>query len=316
MTDDDRTGTPVRERGPRRSEVPEHPALRERRRQVARDVGRRRRLRAVWLMGAIVAGLIGYWLYTGPVLSVHGVSMRGYDRDDRTELAAALTAAGERGSILSPPVEQMRTAAARFPWVERIHVARRWPRGLAVDVVQARPVAVGYAGEGDPVLLTGTGRVLEVVTGGTGLGWLRLSTRAPAPGGQIGEADAATLEFMAALAPDLAAQVRDLAPTADGLVMARLETGAELRLGAPERLSAKAVALGLVIGALTPEELAAATYIDLTVPEHPAVGGLESTEATSGSDDDTATDETTTDDSGEWTEATATELGEDEMATQ
>ncbi len=310
MNDDRRDGNlGVREREP---VAPEHPAIRERRRQVARDMGRRRRNRLALIAGAVLAVLVGYWLYTGPVLSVNGVTMRGYDRDDRAELLAALTAAGERGSIVSPPRSQMHTTAARFPWVERIHVARRWPRGLAVDVIQARPVAVGYAGEGDPVLLTRDGRVLQTVTGGTGLGWVRLSAVPPAAGGYVGEAETATLEFMETLAPDLAVQVRDLAPTPEGTVTGRLEQGPELRLGRPDRLSAKATALGLVLGALSPEDRAAATYIDLSVPEHPAVGGLgTATQSGEGTGDDVvdpAVDPATQ----EWSEGDSTDAASGE----
>lgn len=275
----------TRERPPR---PPEHPAIRERRRQVARAIGRQRRNRLVLGAAAILCVLIGYWLYTGPLLSVHGVTMRGYDRPDRDALLAALTDAAESGSIVSPPRPAMHETAAQFPWVERIHIARRWPRGLAVDVVQATPVAVGYAGEGDPVLLAADGRVLEVVTGRTGLGWVRLPGPPPAPGVYIGEAEAATLEFMAALPAELSAQVRDLGPTGEGDVRGRLEQGVELRLGAPERLHAKATALRLVLGALSPQELAEATYIDLTVPEHPAVGGIGATETEEAVEQDAA----------------------------
>ena len=42
--------------------------------------------------------------------------------------------------------------------------------------------------------------------------------------------------------------------------------------GGPERMDAKAQALGLLLASLSAEEEATASYIDLTVPENPALG--------------------------------------------
>lgn len=76
------------------------------------------------------------------------------------------------------------------------------------------------------------------------------------------------------------------------MLAARLEGGPELRLGKAERLPAKATALGMVLAALSGDDRAAATYIDLSVPEHPAVGGLATEDGTT-VDDGSGTDGTT-----------------------
>lgn len=267
-------GGAVRDR-PRAPRSPEHPAIRERRRQVAREEGRRRRSRALWLLGALAGAALAYWVLTGPLLSVSGVSVRGYDRDDRAQLIGALSAAAKRGTVMSPAVADMERAAARNPWVDSISVARKWPRALAVDVVQARPAAVAFADGADPVLVNADGRVLDVAGDAGGrLGWIRLDEAPPAPGGHLPAASAAAVEFLRHLEPDIAARVRDLAPGEGGVLGGRLDAGPELRLGKSERLPAKATALGMVLDALSVTDRAAATYIDLSVPEHPAVGGL------------------------------------------
>jgi hypothetical protein len=59
---------------------------------------------------------------------------------------------------------------------------------------------------------------------------------------------------------------------ADGLLVGRLRGGPDLRLGTGERMAAKAAALGLVLRDIGPEDERAASYIDLTVPERPALG--------------------------------------------
>jgi cell division septal protein FtsQ len=275
VSDRDRTrGTATRDRRPPVGS-PEHPALRERRRSVARDLGRRRRNRSLWLLGALAAAALLYWALTGPLLAVHGVNVRGYDRADREQLVAALTDAGESGSVLSPPRAAMEEAVRPFPWVESITVVRNWPRALGVQVTQVRPVAHARGTDGGTVLVGSNGRVLESSEGAAALGWLSLPTETPVPGAQLPDAESAVVTFLGALDPELAARVRDLRMVEGGTALARLDGGPELRLGRPVRLVAKATALGLVLQALASEEAAAATYVDLSVPEHPAVGGLE-----------------------------------------
>lgn len=299
---DDTRGTATRERGPRPAR-PEHPALRERRRLVAREQGRRRRNRSLWVVGALAAVALAYWALTGPLLAVHGVNVRGYERADRDQLVAALTEAGESGSLLSPPRAAMERAVHPFPWVESITVVRNWPRALGVQVTQVRPVAHARGADGATVLVAANGRVLEPSEGAAPLGWMSLPTATPEPGAQLPDGETEILTFLAALDPGTAARVRDLRMVDGGTAVARLDGGPELRLGRPMRLTAKATALGLVLSALASEEAADAAYIDLTVPEHPAVGGID--EAGAGADDVTAEDGYAADDGGGYTAESA-----------
>lgn len=248
-----------------------HPAVVERRRAVARAQGRRRRSGALLVLGTLAVIGVLYWIATGPLVAVHGVSVSGYDRADRTELTKALAAAAEEGTVLAPATGAMRAAARRFPWVGSISVTRSWPRSLSVRVVPATPVAVA-AFEDQAVLVSGAGRVLGVKDGVGGLGWLKLSQAPPPAGGSLPAATRAELVFMAAAAPEVAARVRQLRPAGDGTIVGRLTSGPELRLGAPERMEAKAQALGLLLRSLSADEESTASYIDLTIPENPALG--------------------------------------------
>lgn len=263
--------------GPRPARgVRPHPAVVARRRSVARERTRHRRSGAVLLLGTAAAVMLLYWLATGPLLAVHGVSLRGYDRPDAAELQAALERAGETGTVISPPTGRVRAAAAAFPWVESLTVSRSWPRGLTVSIEQAEPLAVAAAG-GQAVVVSDSGRVLEAREGDVGLGWIRLGEAPPAPGGRLAADQAALLGFLGAAEPAVARRVRALQLGRDGMVTGRLDGGPELRLGPPERMEAKAVALGLVLKSLSPDEEAAATYITLVAPENPAVGGTATT---------------------------------------
>jgi hypothetical protein len=247
--------------------------MRERRRQVARARARRRRTALLVALGAAAGIAVLWWLLTGPVTAVQGVRVAGYDRDDRDDLAAALGAAASGGSMISPPVDDLRAAAARFPWVESISVRRDLPRMLAVVVEQAEPAAVAVPAAGAPVLVTASGRVLgPAAERNPGLGWLRLDAEPPAPGGTLPGESRAAAAFLAAAPPAAASRVRALRREEGGVLVAELRGGPELRLGRPERLEAKAVALGIVLDHLSEEEERAAAYLDLSAPERPALG--------------------------------------------
>jgi cell division septal protein FtsQ len=261
--------------GDREPGSPEHPALRERRRQVARAQGRRRRNRGIWLLGALAGLAVLYWLLTGPILSIGSVTVSGYDRPDRAEVAAALAGAARTGTVVSPPRAAMERAVAPYPWVESITVTRRLPRSAYVQVVQARPTAIAESSDGATVLVSSQGRILEPADRAADMARMALPGPVPAAGADLPAGWADLLLFPAALEAELSQRVRDLRLDRDGLAVARLEDGPELRLGRPVRLRAKATALALVLSALPAEHRARAAYVDVSVPEHPAVGGLE-----------------------------------------
>lgn len=248
-----------------------HPALQQRRRSVVRDRGRRRRSWVLTALG-VAAGLVAlYWLATGPLLAVHQVDVRGYARGDSAELVRALEGAAGDGTVIVPATGRMRHAAEAFPWVESISVSRTWPRGLRVDVVEARPVAVVAFG-GQAALVSESGRVLGPAGAGEKLGAVRLRAAVPEAGGTLPALERAALPLLATLPPALAARVDDLQVDRTGGVTASLAGGPPLRLGQAERMAAKAKALKLMLADIPARELAAARYIDLSVPENPALG--------------------------------------------
>ncbi len=248
-----------------------HPAVADRRRSVVRARGRKRRAAMLWSLG-IAAGLVLlYWLATGPLLAVHDVNVTGYERGDSAQLVAALESAAGDGTIVVPATGEMRAAAGRFPWVESISVSRTWPRGLRVVVSEATPVAIASFG-GAAVLVSSSGRVLGPAEAGTRLGTVRLGAQAPAAGRTLPEDETAMLGFLDASRPAVASTVRDLHVDRAGQVSAHLMDGPELRLGAPVRMVAKARALALMLKAVPAKQRGTGMYIDLSVPENPALG--------------------------------------------
>jgi len=250
-----------------------HPAVAARRRKVERSQERRRRS---WLLGAMVVAiaLLGAWfLVTGPLLAVDSVAVSGYDRPDRAELEAALAVAAASGTAIRPPAAEIREAAEAFPWVESVRVSRDLPRGVSVRITAAEPVAIVRSPDRPPLLVDDRGRVLERAASASGLPSIRLVKPAPEPGGQLTRGATAAIGFLSATRPELAARVRGLG-VRGGQLQGTLADGPKLRLGAPDRLVAKGAAFAALLDHLSADEEAQATYIDLSVPERPAVGGI------------------------------------------
>jgi cell division protein FtsQ len=271
----------------------------ERRRAIILERGRRRRTAALAAIGALAVGLGLWFLATGPVLAVRQVHLTGYDREDAGRLEAAIGAAAGGGTVLRPPTAAIRRAALAFPWVADVVVTRAWPLGLRVDIIEAEAVAAVKASGNERVLVDAHGRVLGPPTPGrtsadaataTGADAVRplsapverhrpragILLRGPAPqtGRLLAPGLRSALIFVSSLDPEVAGRVKDLRLEA-GRVIGRLEEGPELRLGRPDRMLAKALALQVVLDQIPAEDEEAATYLDLSLPERPAVGGLE-----------------------------------------
>ena len=101
---------------------------------------------------------------------------------------------------------------------------------------------------------------------------MRLPGAAPPEGERVGGEEARrSLELIRALPAAVAGRLRDMR-IEDGKLVGRLAAGPEIRLGPPESLALKAESLTAVLGHLTPEEQAKAAYLDVSVPERPALG--------------------------------------------
>ncbi len=256
-----------------------HPALRQRRRSVVRARGRRRRSWALTALG-VAAGLVAlYWLATGPLLAVRQVDVRGYARGDSADLVRALEGAAGEGTVIVPATATMRRAAAALP-LGRVDLGQPYLAARpGVDVVEARPVAVVAYG-GQAALVSASGRVLGPPEEGRRLGAVRLREAVPATGERLPALERAALPLLAGLPPAMRERVGDLQVDRSGVVTASLAGGPALRLGQAERMAAKARALKLMLTDVPAREMAGAAYLDLSVPENPALGISADADAT------------------------------------
>lgn len=253
-------------------------AMIDRRRAVRH--ARHRRRRTMLLCGvAATATLLGaWWIGTGPVLSLTAVNISGYQQPDQAVVARTVQIAARHGTMLKLPTVAVREALAAYPWVEDVHLSHNWLRSADVTIVQATPVAVALTADGRRILVSSSGRALGVDGRGRELptyrvpnltigAWLR------------GSAERAPFTVLTSMSPVAARRVRDLR-LQNGVLVGRLAHGTELKLGPPTELWAKSRALEAVLrGPKIAEDLAVATYLDVSAPKQPTLGGVPESDA-------------------------------------
>ena len=250
-------------------------ALMDRRRAVRHARHRRRRTVLLGLVAgsAIVAG--GWWLGTGPLLSVTSITISGYRQPDQASVIRTVQIAARRGTMLKLPTVSVREALAGYPWVQDISLHHNWLRGIDVRIVQATPAAIAVTGDGRRLVVSQTGRVLGDA------GEIRDLPTYPVPALKVGAwlrgpAQRAPFEVLTAMSPELGRRIQDLR-LERGVVIGRLVTGAELKLGPPRQLWAKGRAIEAVLNSpKIAEKLATAGYLDVSAPKQPTLGGFPS----------------------------------------
>ena len=255
-----RPGTTTRDRGSSRRTSGRRPGapvtpLRNRRHLA------RRRSAALLVAGVVVLALLGWGLWSGPLLAVRSVQV-----DGATTLPAALVreAAGiENGrSLLRTDVDAAREAVAELPQVESVTVTRGWPSRVVITLVERTPLAVvGEAGRRS--LVDERGVLFDTVTGRVPAGVVPLSVRDPGPDD---EATRAALTAIAALPETVREQVAQVRAMDANAIVLTLGDGTVVRWGGEAESGTKAGILAAVLEQLAAGTLEPAAELDLSVP--------------------------------------------------
>ncbi len=264
--------------GPPPSDTPRpgrpHPALAARRREVEREQGRRRRGVIEIGVGGLVCLLAGYWLAAGPVLAINSVNVTGYSGPDASQLSGALTAAaGRGGSLLSPPIHVLHQVAIRFPGVQDIAISRSWPLALNVRVTPADPIAIVRGPNQTAVIVSPRGLVMGLVPTHLARASIVLSQPLPTFAHPLPGWGLQGVQFLHDLSPRIRARVQNLTYS-QGQLTGQLLNGPSLVLGSLDQLPEKAAAINVVLGSVSTAIQKKATYLDVTVPSRPALGGV------------------------------------------
>ncbi len=246
----------------------------------------RARVALVCVLAALLLLGAGWlWLRNSPLASVEHVHVSGAHGRQAHAVDMALEEAAMRMSTLNVNVGALRAAVAPFPEVRGVRVSASFPHTLRIRVIEQPPVAA---------LLVGGVRT-AVAADGAVLGSSLLSSSLPTVPGAIGDplgrghvhsADAlAALAVMGAAPPALAGLVARVFSGHEGLTVA-MRNGLQLYFGDGTRPRAKWLAAERV---LADSSSAGAWYVDVRLPERPAVGlshgvaGEEESPSTSGS---------------------------------
>jgi cell division protein FtsQ len=223
----------------------------------------------------VVAVVAGWWLLNSPLLAFGDVEVTGYDGTDLPQLEAAIREAAHDGNLLTLPREEVAGAAARFPAVGDVAISREWPRSLRVRVIPARPAAAIVSRKGPSVVVSSRGRVIGPAPKRHQLPRLLASGVPPKPGARLPKKLEEAFAFATELPPEIAGRVRALHQVNGRRIEGRLTGLGDLIVGPPGRPKARAVALTAVLNDLSEGENSeqdAALYVDVSVPERPAVG--------------------------------------------
>jgi len=226
--------------------------------------------RTVLAIVLVVALLGGGWLWVrdSSFVAVDSVTVTGLTGPSTAQIESALVSAAHNMTTLDVNMSALRLAVAPFPVVKRLSVSTQFPHGMRIRVTEQ--IAVGA--------VTVDGRRIAVAPDGTLLrslsvaGLASIPVTVPPGGNRLSDHSAQEAVALLAAAPRwLRARVTQVSSmSANGLV-AQLRRGPEIYFGAATDLLAKWTAVALVLA--DPSSVGAA-YIDVTVPERPAAGGV------------------------------------------
>jgi hypothetical protein len=165
----------------------------------------------------------------------------------------------------------MTAIAQKFPGVQTISVARAWPLGLTVTVIAADPFAVVAARGERSVVVSNRGLVMGPVPRHTIRASIVLSEPIPAFGKPLPAWAMQVIGFLEVIHPHTRPRIQGLAYT-QGELTGHFIKGPLLILGTLDRMADKAVAVNAVLARVSAKTLATKTYLDVTVPDRPALG--------------------------------------------
>jgi cell division protein FtsQ len=222
-------------------------------------------LTAAAVAAALAAGYF-LWLRDSSLFAVTDVTVTGVESGDRKEVAKTLRRAGREMTTLHVDTARLESAVAGFPTVESLSADPSFPRGLEIEVVERPPALAARAGDGE----------VAVAADGTILRGLEADERLPRvevdrlPGSERLRGGALAEALVAGAAPEpLGELIRRVRRSRDFGVEVRMRGGIELRFGSGARADAKWAAAAAV---LADPELESVSYLDVRVPERPAVG--------------------------------------------
>ncbi len=249
------TPTPTRPESP--APVRIDPRIRERRREVIRQAGRRR-LRVLLVVSVVLstAGL-AFLVVTSPVLDLDRITVTGAQHVTVAQVRAA-SGVHLHDHLLFVDTGAAKRRVEQLPWVRDATVRRDLPGTLRITIVEYRPVAYVRVA-GGVMLVAANGHVIDrAATPPPHTVEVVGVRRAPNVGELLAPPDAAGV--VSQLPATLAQQIAAIDVRGDGLALDVRGNG-EIRLGDAGNLDAKAASALAVLSQLAGSHF---SYIDVS----------------------------------------------------
>jgi len=250
--------------------------IRDRRRSVNRQRGRRRAWLILPLILVVLAGVLFVWLRSSSVFAVTTITANVTERVSREDISAA-TRPALGVSLLTLSTGPIEEALSQLPYVRSVEVYRGFPNTLEVRLVEYEPVARLKAADGQVWLVSEDGRALERITPPRGYSLPLVVPANPitcAPGKTVSGEIVAALPVVSLLVTEGIGErlpdVKQVAVSAAGEITVSLADQSELRLGQPDELERKLMVAGDIVQQSL-RDGRQLEYLDVSVPERVAV---------------------------------------------
>ncbi|MGI9020004.1 MAG: cell division protein FtsQ/DivIB [Solirubrobacterales bacterium] len=236
--------------------------------------GPKRSIRTYLIIAALVlAGLAAayfLWFRSSSLVAVTEVEVSGLSSPQAAEIEDALTKAATSMSTLNLDEHRLERAVAGFPTVVAVSADPDLPHGLAIEVTEDPPVLLAAA-KGESVPVRADGVLLRgVELGEAAKGYPVLEVSELPEGDKLsGEALAQAIVLGGAPAV-LRPLIEAVSLESERGVEVMMKGGIPVRFGSAADAEAKWAAAAAV---LADPKLETLSYVDVRVPERPAVGG-------------------------------------------
>jgi cell division protein FtsQ len=228
---------------------------------------RRRALIVAVVTGTLALTYFG-WFRDSSLVAVRNVKVEGVSSSaDHDRIVAALTDSARGMTTLHVQTDRLESAVRQFPTVASLTADTSLPHGITIQVIERQPKLIVRAGDRQ-MAVAGDGSVLPAVRVKERLPELRID-QLPSSGRLSGDPLAEALAIGAAPAP-LLPLIASASASNDYGIVVTLRGGIELRFGTGDRADQKWAAVAAI---LADRHLTSLSYVDVRVPDRPAVGG-------------------------------------------
>jgi cell division protein FtsQ len=219
-----------------------------------------------------VTAAAGYflWLRDSSLVAIDNVDVVGVTSGDRAEIVGQLTDASESMTTLNVDRSSLESIAAQFPTVASISIDPNFPHGMRIEVTERPPTMVVDSGGGHQVPVAADGTLLTGVAVSEDDHLPVLDVDEPPQGTALAGIELDEALVVGAAPAELRPLIEKIGNSKEYGVEVTLRGGIPVRFGNGQAAAEKWSAAAAV---LADPKLDTLSYLDVRVPERPAVGG-------------------------------------------